>query len=414
MTGMRSLFKQASEMDAIDWLIDVVIVAGAFGFGCLQLTLSVNLLVPDDFTRRLMGIESVVPTGFSLMAIATTTIPLVLRRKFPWAVFVCSMLAWCIFQSEMSGISLSAVGPLIALFTLALMRSRKQVTVAALLAVVLFLIAPAPPSQTRLLTQLIRLQNVSFAVAVAFAGYATHEHQDRMRAVEERAEQAERTRETEARRRVEEERVRIAREVHDITAHSLSAVSIQAAAAERLIDCDPDAAKHSIAEVRRISKTALEEIRAMIGVLRSGEDAAPSSPTAGTDRLGDIVEYLEGAGVKTSLVLQDYHREVVPLFIDVALFGIVREAATNIVRHAQASKACIALATVAEGKVQLTIDDDGCGFTYDALRVSGHGIEGMRERVGLLGGTFQTMRSSLGGFRIQVTVPLNMREERRQ
>lgn len=405
MTPMDRILKQSKKMTTVDWLIDAVVALGAFGFGCLQLTLAVNLLIPDDFMRRLMGIEAMVPTVLSVGAIALTTVPLALRRAFPWPVFVWTMVAWGFLQGELNGIALSVVGPFVALFTVASLRSRGEAVAAGAIAVVVLLLAPVPPDQSRILTQLTAFQNVALFLAAAFAGYALHEHQDRSRAIEERAREAERTRETEAQRRVEEERVRIAREVHDITAHSLSAVSIQAAAAERLIDRDPAAAQAAIGEVRRTAKQALEEIRAMVGVLRSGPDAAETAPTTGTDRMADLVAYLEGAGVQASLTMEGYRRSEVPAFIDVALFGIAREAVTNIVRHAGATEAALALSTDGT-QALLTVADNGRGFTYRPATVSGHGLEGMRERVKLLGGTFETGRSALGGFLVAVSVPL--------
>lgn len=412
MTCMDNFLVQKRKLGLTGWLIDAVIAAGAFGFACLQLTLAVNLLIPDDFMRRLMGITAVVPSGLSLAAIALTTLPLVLRRKAPWLVFLWCMVAWGLCQTELNGIALSVAGPLIALFTVASSRSRGEAAAAALVAVALFLFAPPPAEQVRVLTQLTVFQNVALALAAAFAGFAFHEHQERIRAMEERAEEAERTRETEAARRVEEERVSIAREVHDITAHSLSAVSIQAAAAERLIDRNPEAAKETIAEVRRTSKNALEEIRAMIGVLRSGDSPAETAPTEGTDRMADLVAYLEGAGVEVSLDMENYQRAAVPAFIDVALYGIAREAVTNLVRHAQATRASIALTAGPDtGAATLTVDDDGRGLPQEPVGANHHGLAGMRERARVLNGTFAATASPLGGFRVAVSIPLSQKED---
>ena len=472
---MDKIFRNTPKLTATDWLIDAVIAAGAFGFCCLQLTVAVNLLIPDEFMRRLMGIQAMVPSGLSLLAIALTTLPLVLRRKFPWAVFVWCLVSWGLLQAELNGIALSVAGPLIALFTLASARSRAEAAIACAVMCLVLLVAPAPPEQSRILTQLTVFQNMALALAAAFAGYALHEHQERTRAIEERAiaaersreaearrrveaervppEQsriltqltvfqnmalalaaafagyalhehqertraieeravaAERSREAEARRRVEAERVSIAREVHDITAHSLSAVSIQAAAAERLVDRDPAAAKEAIAEVRRTAKGALEEIRAMIGVLRAGEGPAETTPTQGTDRMGDLVSYLEGADIEVTLDETAYDRACVPAFIDVALFGIAREAATNIVRHAGARRATLALSTKREGFAELVVDDDGKGLAAPAAAAGHHGLLGMRERARLLQGTFSASPSPLGGVRIAVSVPLSQKEE---
>ena len=412
MTPMDNIFLQNKKLTTVDWLIDAVIAAGAFGFACLQLTLSANLMFPDEALRRFMGIQAVVPTAWSLWAIAATTLPLVLRRKLPWPVFAWCLLSWVWLQAQMVGLSLSVVGPVIALFTVASLRGRTEAALAGVGAFFVFLLAPSANPESQMLTQLTVFQNIALVLAAGFAGYGLHEHQDRVKAMEERAAEAERTRETEAARRVEEERVSIAREVHDITAHSLSAVSIQAAAAERLIDRDPAAAKEAIAEVRGTAKSALEEIRAMIGVLRSGEDAVETAPTEGTERLADLVAYLEGAGVETSLSVGGYDRASVPAFIDVALYGIAREAATNIVRHAGATRAEVTLATEdATATALLLVDDNGRGLAPGAVREGHHGLLGMRERARLLNGAFTVERSPLGGTRVAVRIPLAQKEE---
>ena len=178
---MDKIFRNTPKLTATDWLIDAVIAAGAFGFCCLQLTVAVNLLIPDEFMRRLMGIQAMVPSGLSLLAIALTTLPLVLRRKFPWAVFVWCLVSWGLLQAELNGIALSVAGPLIALFTLASARSRAEAAIACAVMCLVLLVAPAPPEQSRILTQLTVFQNMALALAAAFAGYALHEHQERTR-----------------------------------------------------------------------------------------------------------------------------------------------------------------------------------------------------------------------------------------
>ena len=312
---MTNLFIHDKPQTLTDWLFDLVIAAGAFGFGCLQLTMAVNLLIPDESLRRLMGIDAMVPTPAAILAVAVTTLPLVLRRRCPWPTLLIVLTAWAFFQSQMGAVSMSLVGPLVAAFTVAYSCSRSEAAVAGIASAGVVVVA-ASTSSLHALASLTLVQNVAFVAAATLAGYALQARQDYVRAAEERALAAERTRETEAERRVEEERVRIAREVHDITAHSLSAVSIQAAAAERLIDRDPAAAKEAIAAARATAKEALEEIRAMIGVLRAGDGAAEVRPTEGTDRMADLVAYLEGAGVKASLAQEGYDRAVVPAFVD--------------------------------------------------------------------------------------------------
>lgn len=430
MGPMRKYLTHPVAMTPTDWAVDAIVAAGAFGFACLQLTFANALLVPDELLRRLFGLVGPVSPALALLGVALTTLPVVLRRRFPWPVLALTLAAWVAFQPSVGAVALSLAGPLVALFTLACERSRAETVVATacVLAAVLLpqaldALVPAPPGPGRPVkpqdvSSLMLIQNVALAVAAAFAGYALHARQDYLQAAEERAEEAERTREATARRRVEEERLRIAREVHDITAHSLSAVSIQAAAAERLVGADPEAAKEAIGQVRAIAKNALDEMRAIVGVLRSGGERVP---TQGTDRLGDLAAYLADAGVEAVVDASGYRRSVVPAYIDVALFSMAREAVTNIVRHAEASHGWVRLATVeAPGgglEARLEVEDDGCGIaTVGARMSSGHGLEGLAERAALLGGTLEVGPCEEGpasgarpagvGTRVRAVIPL--------
>lgn len=388
-------------------------MAAAFLFGCGQLMLAAsNIVIPDLALRQYLGMVNVVPNLQVFVALALTTLPLIVRRRFPWPVFLFTFVAFLGLQNAFSGFSLTIVGPAVALYTIANERGRTEAAIATVIAVAGLLLADAP-SRTASLAFFTRFQNIAFVVAAAFAGYAYRVHRAYVVATEERAVEAERTREEEAARRVEEERVRIAREVHDITAHSLSAVSIQAAAAERLIDRDPAAAKEAIATVRATAKGALDDIRSMIGVLRCG-DEAETAPTAGTDRLADLAAYLRNAGVETVLDERSYDRARVPAHVDMALFGIAREAATNIVRHANAHAATMRLA-LEDGQARLVVEDDGAGRPDGTLSNAaptsqnaggGHGIPGMAERVHLLGGAFSAGNKAGGGFRVVASIPV--------
>lgn len=147
----------------------------------------------------------------------------------------------------------------------------------------------------------------------------------------------------------------------------------------------------------------------MIGVLRAGDPAAETEPTAGTERLDDLAAYLRRAGVDVALDAGGYDRAAVPAFVDVALYGIAREAATNIVRHAGARSATMRLFTGPSGAC-LTVEDDGRGAAAETDG-HGHGIAGMAERVGLLGGSFSAGPRPRGGFRVEARIPLGAEKE---
>lgn len=423
LTGaLKGMLVQPKRLSAMQWLMDAAIACGAFGFGMLQMTLSVNLFLPDEFTRLMLGIQSITPSAFAIMGVLLTCLPLIVRQKLPWVAFAACVGAWVAFAMALQIATLALVGPLVALFTVAYERSRMECVIAALILLACVLASPVLiPAAHSPFDNLMLFMNAMLVVAVSLAGYAFHVREDFLEAAETRAVQAERiqeverlraeeacrTADAEASRRVEAERLRIAREVHDITAHSLSAVSIQAALALRLMDSDPDSAKEAMELARKTSKDALSEMRAMIGVLRDGAADRASEPTHGTDRLGDLIDYLEAAGVRASLDEERYDRSRVPAYIDIALFGIAREAVTNIVRHAGATHAQIALALMG-GAAVLEVADDGCGgeAAKEADAPMGHGIQGMRERVGVLGGRMEAAPLAEGGFSVRVSIPL--------
>lgn len=393
-------------MAGIDWAVDVVIALGAFGFGLLQMSMSANLMIPDDFIRRVLGIRAITLSAWGITAVALTCAPLVVRRRFPWVAFAACVVFWAFFESQMGVATLSLLGPLIALFTVAYERPRGEALGAGALMVGVIALCSLM-AETGSLAMLMLVQNVAIAVAVALAGYALHARAEVVAAAEARADAAERTRDIEAQRRVEEERVRIAREVHDITAHSLSAVSVQAAAAGALVETDPQAAKEALASIRTTAKGALDEMRGVIGVLRAGESEAETQPVMGLDQLDQLASYLEQAGVACELREQVSPQVHVPGYVGTALFSIAREAATNIVRHSGAKWARIAL-VVRPGMAEVSVADDGCGLSDDVAE--GHGIEGMRERVAVLGGTFDIRSYHEGETRVVARIPLERDE----
>ena len=219
-------------MSPKDWGIDVAVAVVALLFGCVQLMVtSSSLIVHDLALRQYLGMVNVVPDASVFVALALTTLPLVVRRRFPWPVFLFVMVTFLGLQSSFRGLSLTMIGPAVALYTIASERGRVEALIAASLAVAGLLFVDMS-ARTASLIFFTRFQNIAFAVAAALAGYSYRTHRAYVAETERRALEAERACGEEAARRVEEERVRIAREVHDITAHSLSAVSIQAAAAE--------------------------------------------------------------------------------------------------------------------------------------------------------------------------------------
>ncbi|MFD5163768.1 sensor histidine kinase [Streptomyces hawaiiensis] len=213
--------------------------------------------------------------------------------------------------------------------------------------------------------------------------------------VRERAERAEA-----ARRRADEERLRIARELHDVLAHSISVINVQAGVGLALLDTDPEQARTALTTIKDQSKEALGEVRQVLDTLRPPGDA-PRAPAPGLDRLPELVEQAASAGLAVDV--EGEPPRLAP-GTDLAAFRIVQEALTNVVRHSGSRHARVRLAHDA-GVLRLRVDDDGPATGSDAGG-SGNGLAGMRERAAALGGTIEAGPRPDGGFRVLAVLPL--------
>ncbi|MGW4569202.1 sensor histidine kinase, partial [Streptomyces sp. NPDC004561] len=208
-----------------------------------------------------------------------------------------------------------------------------------------------------------------------------------------------------ARRRADEERLRIARELHDVLAHSISVINVQAGMGLALLDSDPEQARAALTTIKAASKEALGEVRQVLDTLRA-PGAAPRAPAPGLDRLPELVEQAAAAGLTVAVDGEPPH---LPPGADLAAFRIVQEALTNVVRHSGSRHARVHLAHD-EGVLRLRIDDDGPATGAEAGG-SGNGLAGMRERAAALGGTIEAGPRPDGGFRVLAVLPSHPRED---
>ncbi|WP_405833182.1 sensor histidine kinase [Streptomyces sp. NBC_01176] len=209
-----------------------------------------------------------------------------------------------------------------------------------------------------------------------------------------------------AARRADEERLRIARELHDVLAHSISVINVQAGVGLALLDSDPEQARSALTTIKEASKEALGEVRQVLATLRAPGDA-PRAPAPGLDRLPELVEQAAAAGLTVEVRGTP---PKLPPGIDLAAFRIVQEALTNVVRHSGSRHARVRVESSGDA-LRLRIDDDGPGTGADAGG-SGHGLAGMRERAAALGGTIEAGPRADGGFRVLAVLPLQIKEDR--
>ncbi|MER6047781.1 sensor histidine kinase [Streptomyces sp. NPDC001793] len=209
------------------------------------------------------------------------------------------------------------------------------------------------------------------------------------------------------RRRADEERLRIARELHDVLAHSISVINVQAGVGLALLDSDPEQARTALTTIKSASKEALGEVRQVLDTLRTPGDA-PRAPAPGLDRLPELTEQAGGAGLAVDVTTEGA-RVALPPGTDLAAFRIVQEALTNIVRHSGSRTARVRL-RYAPGALEIRVDDDGpatAGGTEPAG--GGNGLAGMRERAAALGGSVEAGPRPDGGFRVRAHIPLAAR-----
>ncbi|MEU5509208.1 sensor histidine kinase [Streptomyces fungicidicus] len=209
-----------------------------------------------------------------------------------------------------------------------------------------------------------------------------------------------------ARRRADEERLRIARELHDVLAHSISVIHVQAGVGLALLDSDPEQARTALTTIKAQSKEALGEVRQVLDTLRA-PGAAPRAPAPGLDRLPELVEQAAGAGLTVTV---EGEPPALPPGADLAAFRIVQEALTNVVRHSGSREARVRIEQ-GGGRLRLRVDDDGPA-TGDDAGGGGNGLAGMRERAAALNGTIEAGPRPDGGFRVLAELPLASGEDR--
>jgi signal transduction histidine kinase len=221
----------------------------------------------------------------------------------------------------------------------------------------------------------------------------------------ERAAEAERAREEEARRRAGEERMRMARELHDVLAHNISLINVQAGVALHLMDEQPEQARTALTAIKGASKEALGELRSVLGVLRGTDEEEPRDPAPGLGRLGALVAGAQAAGLTVHTVTEGEPRPLAA-GLDLAAYRIVQEALTNVARHAGARTATVRV-TYGAAELTVEVDDDGRGRAGAAPPDgTGSGIAGMRERAAALGGELHAGPRPGGGFRVRARLPL--------
>ncbi|MFF6989938.1 histidine kinase [Streptomyces sp. NPDC010273] len=352
------------------------------------------------------GIRTPDPLSLILMVIGAAA--LVKRRRAPMLVLAVTATASLVESVTSDPRAPVAMCAVVALFTVAVTTDRSTTWRVALLTMTVLTGAAMLGGPLPWYAQ-ENLGIFAWTGMAAAAGDAVRSRKEFVHAIRERAERAERTREEEARRRVAEERLRIARDLHDVVAHHIALVNVQAGVAAHVMDKRPDQAKEALAHVREASRSALNELRATVGLLRqSGDPEAPTEPAPGLDRLEELAGTFRSAGLHVEVARADNGTDL-PAAVDLAAYRVIQEALTNVQKHAGTeAKAEVSVVRVGPN-VEVTVLDNGSGEDHDPDSGGGHGLLGMRERVTALRGTLTTGPRYGGGFRVHAILPVKTR-----
>ncbi|WP_369142857.1 sensor histidine kinase [Streptomyces sp. R44] len=352
--------------------------------------------------RPVPAVEHVLPPveAWELAAAVLTALPLVLRRRFPLAVYWLVMVATVVLHlgdAADDATRVTFASGLVAAYSAAMYSPHRKAVVASLLAgALLYAVFPLVPAvDTDLVPVLVLLP-------LALASHGVHLWRQRERVLREEQEAA-------LRRAVEAERSRIARELHDVVTHNVSMMTIQAGAARTVLATSPDLAREAMLAVEAAGRTAMSELRHVMGLLTmaaDGPDPAADvalAPQPGLDRLTELTDRVRSSGVPVEVAVRGVPVEL-PAGVDLAAYRVVQEALTNAVRHAAGARVSV---TVAYGSDRLCVEvsDTGGRRLRTAEPGGGHGLLGLRERLSVYGGTLDAGSRPQGGYRVRAVIP---------
>ncbi|MBM2615638.1 sensor histidine kinase [Actinoplanes sp. LDG1-06] len=337
-------------------------------------------------------VDAVEVVGYPLLVLSG--LALAARRQAP--VVVLAVVGACTVGYQAAGFELFAVAFLVAVYSAVRAGHRVAAAVAGLVTLVALPVAAmlsGPADAGQAFDQARRVLELAWLIAAAAAGEA-------LRQAERRADEAERTREEIARRRADEERLHLARELHDSLTHQISVIKVQSEAAVHVAERRGEPVPETLLAIRDAGRAASRDLRATLEALR--DDAR--TPPPGLDQIPGLVEQVRRAGLATTLTVEG-ERSDVPAAVDRTAYRIVQESLTNVARHASAGSATVRIG-YRPGAVDIRVDDDGTA-TPGAAPEPGIGLLGMRERVGALGGRLRAGPRTGGGFTVDAELPLS-------
>lgn len=364
----------------------LAVVARALRSPALGAWLPVAVLPPVLVSDA--ALEGGTVTALGVLGTVAGCLPLVLRGRLPFALFAPLLTAGIVLVlfSVDPGNTVVVI-PMVALADLAARGERRRSVWIAVFVLPCVVAGVLPFADDAHEAVAIVVRSYAFCLLALAAG-------DIVRA---RREEAQRS----AVARLGEERLRIAQEVHDVVAHAMVAINVQAGVAAHLLDRDAEQARSALREIKTVSGDALTDLRGTLGVLRDPDGTAPVAPSSGLHDLDELAAGLRAAGVDVTLAVADLPR--VPAAVHAAGYRIVQEALTNVLRHARASSVRVEVAPADGDSVRIEVVDDGAGSHGWA---SGNGTRGMHERAAALAGSLDAGPGATGGWCVSARLPI--------
>lgn len=374
----------------------------ALALGMLALSVGSVAVWQQDLGE---GVRPLDLLGYILMA--GQTLPIIWRRRYPVAVLSVIVVAFMIDRGINYPSSWAFFGIAFAIYTIGSQLPPKRSLLVGAIAIDVVLLWTLVGV---LMTDVSPFALASEVAVLGFpflVGRETYFRQRRMVELETRAIQAEHQREQEATDAVTRERIRIARELHDVVAHEITVMTIQSAAARRILRKDPDQADSAMQSAEEAGHRALTEIRRLLGMLRTTDPRA-TDPQPGMDSLEHLVAQLNDAGMTTRLTMTGDIRPL-PLGVDINAYRIIQESLTNTLKHGGPEAHAEIKVDFDRDELQIEVTDNGRGAAANAHNSSGQGLVGMHERIALLDGNLHAGPRPGGGYRVNARIPIPVR-----
>ncbi|QES58196.1 histidine kinase [Streptomyces venezuelae] len=384
--------------------VDALLALGYIGAGLL-----LGREEPPAGWRSVDGLGAVLTALVGLVMVA--------RRFAPVQVFAAGSALWALFIACGYWPVVNSMPPLLGLYTVAATRRPRTAAVCAVVVAGVWVYAGIGNIDHSSMPTVLA-QAVLFPAVVLVVGRGSGALAERNRQFAELTDRLRRQQEENALRALTEERVRIARELHDVVAHHMSVISLQAGMASYVFPTDPEASRRALDTIADTSREALEEMRRMLVLLRvgqeeqqdgraedgQGEDGGAYAPAPGLDLLGRLLERVSGAGVDVAMETTGSPVRL-PQGMALCVYRVVQEALTNVLKHAGPTTAAVTIRYERRTVVVRVTNEQGDNFRPNKEMSPGHGLIGMRERAKIYGGSVTAGPRDLGGFEVRLTLP---------